>query len=237
VVANERLTGAAGGLLLALFVVEVVTVPTLRSLLSVHFFAGVLLVGPLAVKLGSTGWRFVRYYTGNLSYRRRGRPRLLLRVLAPFLILSTLVLIGSGIALAATGPAPQILIVLHVASFFVWLVTIVIHLLVHLPAVPSLVADDWREEPSDAVAGLPSAPAAPHRGLRLALNVAAMVAGAIAALFVLPTMTPWVSWLPQRVTPLQLVLGGGGILALGCTILAASQQIRSHRVAGARRGL
>jgi hypothetical protein len=64
VLANERLTAAAGAVLLVLFAAEVPTVPTLRTLLSVHFFVRVLLARPLAVKMGSTGWRFLRYYTG-----------------------------------------------------------------------------------------------------------------------------------------------------------------------------
>jgi hypothetical protein len=123
VLANERLTAAAGAVLLVLFAAEVPTVPTLRTLLSVHFFVGVLLAGPLAVKMGSTGWRFLRYYTGSPAYRRRGPPPPALRALAPLLVASTLVLIGSGVALAVTGHAPQALVVLHVVSFLAWLAT------------------------------------------------------------------------------------------------------------------
>jgi hypothetical protein len=62
VIGNERLTALAGAVLLVLIVVELVTVPTLHALLSAHVFVGVLLVGPLAVKTASTGYRFVRYY-------------------------------------------------------------------------------------------------------------------------------------------------------------------------------
>src|SRR5438270_541188 len=51
VVGNERLTVLAGAVLLVLIVVELVTVPTLRALLSVHVFIGVLLAGPLAAIL------------------------------------------------------------------------------------------------------------------------------------------------------------------------------------------
>jgi hypothetical protein len=62
--------------------------------------------------------------------------------LAPLLVASTLVLIGSGVALAVTGHAPQAAVVLHVVSFPAWLATIAIHLLAYLPSVPTLVADD-----------------------------------------------------------------------------------------------
>jgi hypothetical protein len=61
VVGNERLTALAGAVLLVLIVVELVTSVRLRMLLSAHVVAGVVLAGPLAVKLGSTGYRFVRY--------------------------------------------------------------------------------------------------------------------------------------------------------------------------------
>src|SRR5947209_14735193 len=104
VIGNERLTALAGAVLLVLFVVELVTVPNLRALLSVHVLVGVLLTGPLAVKLGSTGYRFLRYYTGSPAYVRKGPPHLPLRLLAPLLVVTTLVMIGSGIGLVATGP-------------------------------------------------------------------------------------------------------------------------------------
>src|SRR5258708_7729114 len=53
VVGNERLTALAGAVLLVLFVVELVTVPNLGALLSVHVLVGVLLAGPLPVQLAS----------------------------------------------------------------------------------------------------------------------------------------------------------------------------------------
>src|SRR6266702_2879742 len=95
VVGNERITALAGAVLLAAI---------LRTLLSVHVFVGVLLAGPLVVKLGSTGNRFLRYYTGSPAFVRRGPPRPALRVMAPLLIATTLVVIGSGIGLVVTGP-------------------------------------------------------------------------------------------------------------------------------------
>src|SRR5262249_5518734 len=104
VAGNERLTALAGAVLLALIVAELVTLPTIRALLSVHVFVGVRLPGPLAVKTASTGWRFVRYYTQHPAYRRKGPPRPLPRALSPLLLLATLVVIGSGIALVTTGP-------------------------------------------------------------------------------------------------------------------------------------
>lgn len=107
VVGNERLTALIGAVVLTLSIAEVATVPTLGSLMAAHFFVGVLLAGPVAAKTASTGWRFIRYYTRDPAYRRKGPPRLLLRVIAPVLVASTVALIGSGIALAITGPSPR----------------------------------------------------------------------------------------------------------------------------------
>ncbi len=76
VVGNERMTALAGAVLLVLILVELVSAAYLRTLLSAHVFAGVILVGPLVVKLGSTGSRFLRYYTKSPAFVRKGPPRL-----------------------------------------------------------------------------------------------------------------------------------------------------------------
>src|SRR5437870_5111244 len=76
VVGNERMTALVGVVLLVLILIELMSAAILRVLLSVHVFVGVLLVGPLAVKLGSTFSRFLRYYTRSPAFVRRGPPRL-----------------------------------------------------------------------------------------------------------------------------------------------------------------
>src|SRR5271165_1616785 len=63
VIGNERLTALTGAVLLVLFLVMLVSTVNLQALLPLHIFVGVLLTGPVIVKLGSTGYRFVRYYT------------------------------------------------------------------------------------------------------------------------------------------------------------------------------
>ena len=73
-VGNNRLTSLLGVILLVGLAVEGATIPSIRSLLSVHIFVGMLLLGPVAVKLASTGYRFARYYTGSVEYVRLGPP-------------------------------------------------------------------------------------------------------------------------------------------------------------------
>ncbi|MCX2750263.1 hypothetical protein OOZ51_21010 [Arthrobacter sp. MI7-26] len=213
VVGNERLTALIGAVVLVLSVAEVATVPTLGSLMVAHFFVGALLAGPVLAKTASTGWRFIRYYTRDPGYRRKGPPRPMLRVIAPILVASTLMLIGSGIALAITGPAPEILIRVHVVSFLVWLATIAVHIVAHVRRVPTLIAEDWHR-PLRQKRGNASAPEPSGRRMRLAVNIAVLVPAAIAAVLLLPTAAPWEGWRGQAVT-------GPGVLAVAVSIWTA----------------
>ncbi|GAB2713396.1 hypothetical protein ACX801_18815 [Arthrobacter bambusae] len=205
VVGNERLTALIGAAVLVLSVAEIATVPTLGSLIVAHFFVGVLLAGPVVAKTASTGWRFIRYYSRDPAYRRKGPPRLLLRVIAPVLVVSTIALIGSGIALAITGPDPEILIRVHVVSFLAWLATLAMHVFAYVGRVPRLIAEDWRR-PLPRTRENGAAPGPSGRRMRLAVNIAALVLAAIAAVLLLPTAAPWEGWRGQAVT-------GPGILA------------------------
>jgi hypothetical protein len=200
VVGNERLTALAGALLLALLAVEVVTSIRLRTLLSAHVVVGVVLAGPLAVKLGSTGYRFVRYYTRSPSYVRRGPPHLALRVLGPLLVATTLVVVGSGIGLMVTGPRNAgLLLPLHGFSVLVFLPLMAIHLVAHILATPRLVADEWSTV---------SAALAPGRGIRMGVNLGALVLGVLGAILLLPTITPWIAWSQTNgQVPAPLIVG------------------------------
>src|SRR5439155_15079016 len=128
---NERLTTTVGLVLLVLLVVETLTTLSARSLLPVHVFLGLLLLPVVALKLAGVGWRFVRYYTRNEPYRLEGPPRILLRLLAPLLVASTLVVFGSGIALTVVGHSDRLFTV-HVLSFGVWGLLMIVHVLAYL---------------------------------------------------------------------------------------------------------
>src|SRR2546423_1265363 len=197
---NERMTALAGAVLLVLILVELVSAAILRTLLSIHVFVGVLLAGPLIVKLGSTGWRFFRYYTGSPAFVRRGPPHLALRVMAPLLIATTLVVIGSGIGLVVTGPRfARPLLPLHGFSVLVWLPLIAIHVFAYLWRVPRLVANDWSKQAAEQ---------APGRGPRLGVNLGALMLGAIAAVLLLSGATPWIAWSQTNGTiPAPMIVG------------------------------
>jgi hypothetical protein len=131
---NERLTAATGIVLIVLLAVIGVTILWLRPLISVHLFIGLVLIGPATLKLASTGYRFVRYYSSNPAYRARGAPPLALRLSAPIVVASTVAVLVTGVALLLSGPGSSgTLRTLHKLSFIVWVAFTVIHVLGHLP--------------------------------------------------------------------------------------------------------
>jgi hypothetical protein len=174
---NERLTTSVGLVLFVLLAVEALTTLSLRSYLSVHIFLGLLLLPPLALKLASTGWRFLRYYTRDARYRLEGPPRLPLRLLAPPLVAATLALFGSGVALIVVGHGGGWLLSLHAVSFGVWGALIVVHLVAYLTRTPGPGIADWRRQVKPVVAGVRA---------RRALLVGALLLGVILALAAYP---------------------------------------------------
>jgi hypothetical protein len=180
---NERLTAAVAAVLLVLLAVEGATIPSIRSLLSVHVFVGMLLLGPLVLKLAATGYRFVGYYAGRREYVRKGPPARLMRLLvAPVLVASTLTLFGTGVALLAVGPGRGAVLGLHKASFVVWFGAMSIHVLAYARRTAVHAFADWGR----AYLG--------GAGLRLALVVGALAAGLVVALATLPLAGPWLHW-------------------------------------------
>jgi hypothetical protein len=201
VTGNERITALAGAILLVLIVVELVSAAILHTLMSIHVFAGVLLAGPLIVKLGSIGWRFMRYYTGSPAFVRRGPPHLALRLMAPLLIVTTLVVIGSGIGLVVTGPGSAgLLLPLHGFSVLVWLPLIAIHTFAHILRVPRLVKDDWSKSSNESKIS--------ERGSRFSVNLGALLAGLVAAILLFPGAAPWAVWSrTNEAVPAPMILG------------------------------
>jgi hypothetical protein len=175
---NALLTSLVAAVLLVLLAVEGATIPAIHQLLSLHVFVGLLLLGPVVLKLASTGYRFVGYYGGKTDYRSQGPPTSLMRfVVAPTVVLSTLVLFGTGVALLAV-PGRGAVLTLHKASFLVWFGAMTVHVLAYAGRVGrQLVA-----ETTLRVDG---------RGYRLAVAFLAIVAGLIVAVAAYPLAHPW----------------------------------------------
>jgi hypothetical protein len=125
---NASLTAWTALVLLVGSVAELLTLFDVRGLISWHVAIGALLVPPALLKVASTGWRMARYYLGHGPYQEAGPPPLVLRVLGPLVVVSTL-----GLQL----PALRVdWVTLHQAFFAVWVVATGLHLLGRI--VPAL---------------------------------------------------------------------------------------------------
>jgi hypothetical protein len=184
---NELLTSVTGALLIVLLAVIGVTIIRLGPLLSVHLFVGLVLVGPITLKLGSTGYRFVRYYSGDARYRSKGAPAVLLRLTAPIVVISTVVVMASGVALLIGGPQSRsTFFPIHKLSFFVWVAFTALHVLGHLPQMWDGLRADYGPEArlGDALPGRNG------RGLALA---GALTLGVVIAILLVPLFGPWLN--------------------------------------------
>jgi hypothetical protein len=127
---NRALTVWVAVVLLVLLAVEGLTLVSLQTFLPVHIYVGMLLLAPITLKLASVGYRFVRYYLGDPDYRAGGPPPLVLRALGPLVVLSTMALFGTGVALVFLGRG-GLLLGLHKGSFIVWFGAMSVHVLVY----------------------------------------------------------------------------------------------------------
>ena len=179
---NATLTRTVAAVLTLLLAAEGITILDLRGLRTPHMFIGLVLLGPLAVKLGSTGYRFARYYGGARPYREKGPPALPMRLLAPVLVAATVGVFASGIALLVAGHRSDLLLLAHKASFVVWSVAFAVHFLAYLPRVLRSLSEDWtarrrRETPGAA--------------LRLGLLAMSTAGGLALAVVLLGSITTW----------------------------------------------
>ena len=184
---NEELTAITGSLLIVGLAVLGITIIRIGQLLWLHLFLGLLLIGPVLLKMGSTGYRFARYYSGSESYRLKGPPQPLLRVLAPALVLSTVAVFVTGVILLLEGPSSRgQLLLWHKVSFFVWVAATAAHVLGHLLELPGSVRAVQRGTRED----LGLSPGSAGRWIALA---SALVAGLLLAMVLLPDFGAWTS--------------------------------------------
>lgn len=182
---NEQLTTIMGAILIVLLAVIGFTVPQLRQFISVHLFVGMLLISPVLLKMASTGYRFIRYYTGNAEYRAKGPPELALRLIGPIVVLTTVVVFITGVALLIVGPGHRNpWLMLHKVSFIVWVVFMSLHVLGHLPAVGRALGIGQGGRAQLAAAS----PGGAGRWIAIA---GALVVGLVLALLLIPDYSAW----------------------------------------------
>jgi hypothetical protein len=183
---NEELTAAAGVILIVLLAMLGITIVRIGQLISEHLFLGLLLLGPVALKLGSTGYRFIRYYSRNPEYLRKGPPELVMRLIGPIVVLTTAVVFASGVVLLFLGPAhrgPWVSI--HKVSFIVWGAFMAVHVLGHLPGMGASLRATRTNDPS-----LGSSPGNAGRSIAL---IGAVVGGLVLAMVLIPQFSAWMA--------------------------------------------
>jgi hypothetical protein len=176
---NEILTSAAAMVLVALLVAEGATIVQMRGLRSAHMFIGLVLIPPVLLKLGSTGYGMISYYAGSRAYRLAAPPLLPLRLMAPVLVASTIAVFASGVMLLVAGHKSNAVLTIHKLSFIVFGVVLAVHFLAYVPRVVRSMRSDWGTARRHAVAGA---------GARAMLVAAAVGGGVALALALLPTI-------------------------------------------------
>jgi hypothetical protein len=187
---NALLTAWTGLILLVFFLAETATLISVGTLITVHILIGAFLVPLVLLKTATTGWRIARYYVGSADYRQAGPPPLLLRLLGPIVVLTSLAIVGSGLALIALGQSAFTPIftvagfrvsalTIHQASFIAWAAVTVVHLLAR--TVPAIKLA--RREPHDTQV--------PGAGLRTFALVSTVVLGVAVALLVVHLSGDW----------------------------------------------
>ncbi len=184
-IGNERLTAATGILLVVLLAVIGVTLLRLRPLISEHLFVGLVLIPVVCLKLASTGYRFVRYYTSDPAYRKRGAAPILLRASAPILVATSAAVLASGVALLLLGPGSSATLrLLHKASFIAWAAFFALHVLGHLPYMQKIFLTNrgGRVEYNRHAAGASG---------RVISLIGVLVAGIVLAIVLIPHFGAW----------------------------------------------
>jgi hypothetical protein len=175
---NRHLTALLGALLLVGILAEFGTLFLgLQRTLPWHIALGVALIPLVLLKLASTGWRMLRYYTRDPTYRAEGPPRPFLRGIAPVVVGSTLALLGSGVGLVVAGPHAHFFRGVHGASFAIFLLVVGAHAIAHLSKVRRLAL-------ADRVQG---------HALRRAAAGFALVMGGAVAVAAAQSAGPWVA--------------------------------------------
>jgi hypothetical protein len=182
---NEQLTAVTGATLVILLAALGLTIVAIGQLIWLHLFLGLLLIGPVLLKMASTGHRFVLYYIRDARYRFVGPPVPWLRLIAPIVVLTTIGVFLTGVLLLFVGPAHrEPLGQIHKITFIVWLVFTGLHVLGHLPAMIAALGGF-----ADRSAGIPGPD--DGRTARAIVLAGALVGGLVLAIVLIPDFASW----------------------------------------------
>ncbi len=181
--ANSRLTATTGTLLTLLLLVEGFTVLDVRGYITLHTAVGLVLIGPVVLKTMSTMYRFFRYYTGRAAYVEKGPPNVVLRLIGPLVVLSSLAVLGTGVALLALHGKSDTWLTLHQGSFVVWIAVMTLHFLGHLREAALGTAQELQRASGD--------PARRGKAVRWMVVAVSLVVGVGVAAAFTPSASSW----------------------------------------------
>ena len=181
VTGNARITGAVGAVIFVLLFVEGLTILRINRFMWLHVFVGTLIIVFAATKIASTSYRFFRYYTGQRDYVKKGPPSPILRLLGPFVTLTTVALLATGVGTLLASHVRGLALA-HKASFILWFGAMTLHVLGHALETPALAFADWRRSRRAE---------SPGAYTRLALLVVAVLVGLSLAVLSLHWADQW----------------------------------------------
>ncbi|ACU53570.1 hypothetical protein Afer_0616 [Acidimicrobium ferrooxidans DSM 10331] len=187
--AVARIMSLLGVVLFVGLAIEGVTILFIGQLISIHILIGMVLIPVMGYKIIVATYRFAMYYLGVSDFKRAGPPEPLLRAIGPFVVLSTIVLMGSGVVLALLPPQSVEVATwraLHQESFIVWFALMTIHVLAYARRAFGTAKDDVTERRYRSLVG--------RRG-RLVSVVIALALGVVLAVVMIPAIGPWSHYL------------------------------------------
>lgn len=195
VLGNTRLTSLLGLIIfIELFVIGL-TVPAIGQLFTLHAIVGYLLVVPILLKLTSTGYRFFSYYFKNKRYAAAGPPRIALRIVAPLLVISTVVVMVSGIVLMVIGPysaSEPLWKTIHQVSFVLWFVIMALHVVSYISKAVYQGGAEFGLRSFGPIRFSNKQP--PHKILRFAVVGATMLFSVIFLIIEYHYIAPWTAY-------------------------------------------
>jgi DMSO/TMAO reductase YedYZ molybdopterin-dependent catalytic subunit len=193
---NRALTSIFGIALLVLLTVQILSAlgfallsynvagPTIFDIVRpVHFFVGFLLFPLIGIKLASVGYRMARYYTRNDAYRAAGPPKPLLRLIAPLLVLSMVVLFASGVEMwSFQNQFGWTWITIHDLSAFTFVAVLTVHVAYHVRSAARSAKAELRRHAAGAITRRALLAGGTVAGLTLAVGAAQWPSSALSFL-------------------------------------------------------
>jgi hypothetical protein len=187
--AVARVLSLLGVVLFVGLAIEGITLLFIGQLIAVHILVGMLLIPLMGYKIVVATYRFAMYYLGAPDFKRAGPPEPLLRAIGPFVVLTTVGLMASGVILALLPPGtPEAgsWLVIHREIFIMWFAMMTIHVLAYARRAFRTASDDLAERRYRSLVG--------RRG-RLVSVAVALALGVVLALVMVPAIGPWSHYL------------------------------------------